>query len=142
MKTRNDTHLPLSEALFIKELNTGRKLGSLFETKDQTIFEHNHNVIYHGKCPAENCVDDYIGEAARRVNERIVDHTGRDANSHLLKHSIESGHKPLEAVDYEIIGTGYSKNTMKRKLSEALFIKELNPTLNKQEKSVPLKLFN
>ena len=88
-----------------------------------------------------NCVDDYIGETARRVNERIVDHTGRDANSHLLKHSIESGHKPLEAVDYEIFGTGYRKNTMKRKLSEALFIKELNPTLNKQEKSVPLKLF-
>ena len=121
---------------------TGRKLGSLFETKDQTIFEHKHDVIYHGKCPAENCVDDYIGETARRVNERIADHAGRDANSHLLKHSIESGHKPLEAVDYKIIGTGYRKKTMKRKLSEALFIKELNPTLNKQEKSVPLKLFN
>ena len=121
---------------------TGRKLGSLFETKDQTIFEHKHDVIYHGKCPAENCVDDYIGEKARRVNERIVDHTGRDVNSHLLKHLIESGHKPLEAVHYKIIGTGYRKDTMKRKLSEALFIKELNPTLNKQEKSVPLKLFN
>ena len=31
---------------------------------------------------------------------------------------------------------------MKSNLSEALFIKELKPTLNKQEKSVPLKLFN
>ena len=31
---------------------------------------------------------------------------------------------------------------MKRKLSEALFIKELKPTLNKQDKLVPLKLFN
>ena len=31
---------------------------------------------------------------------------------------------------------------MKRKLSEALLIKELKPTLNIQEKSVPLKLFN
>ena len=122
---------------------TGRKLGSLFQTKDQTIFEHKHDVIYHEKCPAENCVDDYIGETARRVNERIVDHTGRHTNSHLLKHSIESGHKPLEeAVDYKIIGTRYRKNTMKRKLSEALFIKELKPTLNKQEKSLPLKLFN
>ena len=79
---------------------------------------------------------------ARRVNERIVDHTGRDINSHLLKHSIESAHKSLEAVDYKIIGTGYRNNTMKRKLSEALFIKELKPTLNKQEKSLPLKLFN
>ena len=121
---------------------TGRKLGSLFQTKDQTIFEHKHDVIYHGKCPAENCVDDYIGETARRVNERIVDHTGRDIDSHLLKHSIESGHKPLEAVDYKIIGTVYRKNTMKRKFSEALIIKELKPILNKQEKSLPLKLFN
>ena len=51
-------------------------------------------------------------------------------------------HKTLEAVDYKIIGTWYCKNTMKRKLSEALFIKELKPTLNKKEKSVPLKLFN
>ena len=31
---------------------------------------------------------------------------------------------------------------MKRKLLEALFIKVLKPTLNKQEKSVPLKLYN
>ena len=92
---------------------TGRKLGSLFQTKDQTIFQHKHDVIYHEKCPAENCVDDYIGETARRVNERIIDHTGKDTNSRLLKHSIESGHKPLEVVDYKIIGTGYRKNTIK-----------------------------
>ena len=121
---------------------TGKKLGSLFQTKVQTIFQHKHDVIYHGKFPAENCVDNYIGETARRVNERTVDHAGRDTMPHLLKHWIESGHKPLEAVDYKIIGTGYRKNTMKRKLSETLFIKELKPTLNIQEKSVPLKLFN
>ena len=78
---------------------TGRKLGSLFQTKDQTIFEHKHDVIYYGKYPAENCVDDYIGETARTANEGIVDHAGRDTNSHLLKHGIYSGHKPLEAVD-------------------------------------------
>ena len=121
---------------------TGKKLGSLFQTKDQTIFEHKHDVISHGKCPAENCVYDYIGETARRVNERIVDHTSRHANFHLLKHSVESVHTPLEAIDYKIIGTRYRKNTMKRKLSKALFIKELKPTLNNQEKPVPLKLFN
>ena len=50
--------------------------------------------------------------------------------------------KPLQALDYEIVGTGYRINTMKRKLSEALFIKELKLILSKQEKSLPLKLFN
>ena len=63
-------------------------------------------------------------------NERIFGHIGRDTHSHMLKHSIETGHKPLQVTDYEIIGTGYRKNTMKRKLSEALFIEELRPTLN------------
>ena len=71
---------------------TGRKLGLLFQTKDQTIFEHKHDVIYYRKCPAKNCVDDYIAETACRVNERIVDHTAGDINSHLLKHSTESRH--------------------------------------------------
>ena len=65
---------------------TGKKLGSLFQTKVQTIFQHKHDVIYHGKFPVENCVDNYIGETARRVNERTVDHTGRDTMPHLLKH--------------------------------------------------------
>ena len=100
----------------------GRKLGSSFQTKDHTIFEHKHDIIYHEKCPVENCVDDHIGETDHRVNEKIVDHTGRDANSHLLKQSIESGHKPLEAIGYKITGKGYCKNTTNRKLSEALFI--------------------
>ena len=31
---------------------------------------------------------------------------------------------------------------MKSKLTETLFIKELKPTLNKQEKSLALNLFN
>ena len=118
------------------------KIESLFQTKDQTIFEHTEEVIYHGKCPAENFVDDYIGETARRFNERILEHTGRDINSHLLEHSIKSGHKLLEAVKNKITDTGNRNNTMKRKLSEALFIEELKPTLNKQERSLPLKLFN
>ena len=42
--------------------NTGRKLGPLFQTNNQTIFEHKHDVIYHGKCPTENIIADYIGE--------------------------------------------------------------------------------
>ena len=116
-----------------RETYTWSKLESLFQTEDQTIFEHKHDVIFHGKCPDENCVDDYIRETARRVNERILDNTGRDTNYLPLKHSIESGHKPLKAVDYKIMDTGDRKNTMKKKLSEVLLIEELMPTLNKQE---------
>lgn len=72
----------------------------------------------------------------------MADHTGRDTNSHLRKHSMESRRKPLEIMDYKVIGTGYRKIMKKRTLSEALLIKELRPTLFKQKKSVSLKLFN
>ena len=75
---------------------TGRKLGLSFQINNQVIFEHKHDIIYYGKCLAENCVDDYLGETACRINERIVDHTGRDTNFHPLKHSTENGHKSLE----------------------------------------------
>ena len=66
----------------------GKKLNSCFKIKDTVNFEHKHNLVYHGKCPPNNCKDDYVGETGRRISERIMDH-GRDVNSHLLKHHME-----------------------------------------------------
>ena len=37
---------------------------------------------------------------------------------------------------------GFEHHTMKRKIKEALFIQKLNPSLNIQEKSYKLFLFN
>ena len=47
----------------------------------------------------------------------------KNTNSHLLKHSTESEHKPLEVIYDQIIGTE------QRKLFEALLIEELNQHL-------------
>ena len=110
---------------------TGSKLSSKFQINDRTIFSHNHDINYHGNCPENGCPDNYIGETARRISERVLDHTGKDINSHLYKHSIEIGHQTLEISDYRIIGNGYKNNGNKRKIAEALLIKELKPTLNK-----------
>lgn len=44
--------------------------------------------------------------------------------------------------DFEILSKGFSQRKFKRKISETLFIKENKPSLNRQEMSVPLKLFN
>ena len=46
----------------------------------------------------------------------------------------------ISNLDYNIVGTPYCKYTKKKKLPEASFIKDLRPTINKQEKSVPLTL--
>ena len=125
-----------------KIVYTATKLGNKIFIKDQTRFEHNHDVIYSAQCPSPQCNENYIGEVGRRVIERIKDHSGRDRNSHLVKHCIESGHEPITDKDFKIIGRGFRSNSRKRKIAEALLIKRNHPTLNTQEKSVPIKLFS
>ena len=121
---------------------TGSKLSSKFQVKDRTLFSHNHDIIYTCNCPENGCPDKYIGETAKRISEKVLEHTGKDINSHLYKYSIETGHQTLQISNCQIIGNGYGNNWKKRKIAEALLIKELNPTLNKQDKSIPFKLFN
>ena len=48
---------------------------------------------------------------------------------------------PLPNKNVKILGKGYRTN-FKRRVSEALFIKELKPDLNKQKDAFKLKLYN
>ena len=121
---------------------TGKKLSTCFSTKDQTKFEHQHDIVYHGKCPEVDYIDNYIGEASRRVSERIIDHNGRDRKSHLFRYSAEYNYKNVGRQDFKILGKVYRNNAMKWKISEVLYCRELKSTLNVQEKSIDLKLFN
>ena len=121
---------------------TGRKVGASFQIKDKTEMKHNHDIVYNNKYPEEQCNENYIGETGRRISERIIDHTGRDSNSYVYKHCIETGHRSPDISDFKIIDSNFHKNVFKRKIAEALLIKQLKSTLNKQEKSIELKCFN
>ena len=114
------------------------KLSSCFKTD----FEHNHDLIYHAKCPELTCIDDYVGESARRITARIKDHNGRDHTLQVWNHSIEKSHKNVNTIDFKIIDKNFHNNKRKLKTAEALWIKDLRPTLNTQEKSIQLKLLN
>ena len=94
------------------------------------------------KCSAENCLDDYTGESARRIIERVKDHGGRDTKSHVLKDSSEKEHVEVTQEDFKIIGSHFKNNRFKRKIAEALLIKQERPSLNVQDQSVELKLLN
>ena len=106
--------------------------------KDPTPFEEQHDLIYHSACNNDNCNDDYIGEIARRLKERVKDHNGRDESCHLVKHSIELAHDLVCFGNFRILDEGYN-NTFKRKVAEAHLIKKHKPSLNIQ---VKLELFN
>ena len=116
-----------------------KRLASRFQLKDQVKKKHQHNVVYEIECP--DCEVFYIGESGRRIEERFKDHNGRDKNSHVLKHTIESGHSPIEMNNVKIINKNFP-NYYKRKVSEAIYIKKKKPPLNVQDMSVPLKLLS
>ena len=120
----------------------GTKLNSCFQTKDTVNLEHKHDLVYNGRCPTNNCNDYDVGEKGRSISERIMDHNGRDVNSHLLKPHMEKEHQYLQKKDFVILSSGFGNNIVKRKTYEILWIKYLRPTLNRQGNSIELKLFN
>ena len=78
--------------------------------------------------PVPKLIENNIGETPRRISERVKDHTNKDVHLHLIKHAVKSGHEVLHVNNYNIIGKGYQNNNRKRKIAEALLIKEIRNT--------------
>ena len=106
-----------------------KKLSIKFNIKDKTEFYHQCNLVYHGKCPNQTCTEEYIGETDRRVKEGIIYDNKFDKNSHILKHSREEGHTRVWDKDFKVLGNNY-RSAFKRKISKALFIKQLKSSFN------------
>ena len=121
---------------------TCQKLGTKFQIKDETKDQHKPDFVYYSKCPEPTYNEDYLGETGRIIIERSVVHCGKDKQWHLLRHALNNNHKTVDLKDFKIIDSSYYNNRLKRKVSEALYIKQYKPALNIQEKSVQLKLFN
>lgn len=51
----------------------GKQFSSCQNIKDKQEFWHKHDLVYHVECPEQSCIDDYIGEAARRIFKRVID---------------------------------------------------------------------
>ena len=116
-------------------------MSTKFNVKDKSEFYRQSNLLYFGKWPSQTRTEDYTGEADRRIKERIFDHGKRDNNSHILKHCSEEGHTHLWNKDFKVLSNNYCL-AFKWKFSEALFIKQLKPSLNVKENSIWLHLNN
>ena len=91
--------------------------------------QHKHDLIYYSKCPEPTCKEDYLGETGRRIIERSTDHWGKDKQSHLLRHALNSNYKAVDLKDLKIIDSSYHNNRFKNKISGALYIKQYKPSL-------------
>ena len=104
-----------------------RKIQSLFNNKGKV--QHLSCVIYKGVC---SCGADYIRGTIRNVKIRLNEHeSGIDKNSECFKH-------PQEYLSHDFLWSVLSiapRNTSKRKILEAYFIKIMEPSLNSQMNS-------
>ena len=83
MKTNFKCNLPNN--IVTKSAFSASKLSNKFNIKSKTKQDHQHDVTYCVKCPEETCGEDYIVETGKILSERVIDHSGRDKNSHVLK---------------------------------------------------------
>ena len=121
-------------------VHTGSKLSRYFSLKDATDKNHRSNIVYKHQCQNKKCSHSYIGETARRIILRAEDHTGKDKNSHIFQHSNSTKHPRAKETNFEVLAINYP-NRRKRKLAEAMFIRDEKPSLNVQKDSYKLALF-
>ena len=138
LKTCLQNNLP--DNIKCRIVQTGTKISRNFNVKDKVDKNHLSNFIYRHRCKNKKCNDSYIGETARRRILRTEEHAEKDKKSWIFKHSSQSKHPKAKNENFEILATGYA-NRRKRKLAEALFIRDERPSLNKQKESYQLKLF-
>ena len=74
----------------------GTKLSLQFNIKYDTNKQHKHDLVYFSRCPFIDCTNSYIGEIARRLSERVMDHTGRDKKSHIARDGLNSNQKTFK----------------------------------------------
>ena len=132
----------LPEKIKCRVVQTGTKLSRNFNIKDKIDQKHLSNFIYRRDCKNKKCKrGDYVGETARRKVIRTAEHGGKDKDSWIYKHSSTTKHPRAKDEDFEVLATNYP-DRRRRKLAEAMFIRDLKPSLNKQKESYKLVLFN
>jgi hypothetical protein len=126
----------------VRIVQSGTKLSKHFNIKDKIDEKHRSNFIYYKpECRNKKCrKGDYVGETARRRIVRTGEHAGKDKDSWIFKHSSSTKHPKAKDEDFKVLDANY-QDRRKRKLAEAMYIRDLKPALNKQKESYKLTLF-
>ena len=46
-----------------------RKLITCFQIEGKNKLDHQHDLVFHAKCPSELCDENYVGESGRHIAE-------------------------------------------------------------------------
>ena len=100
----------------------------LMHPKDPIPDAQETDIIYHWKCPANNCTAEYIGETNWSLTERVSDHRN-ETTSTIRNHHISTKHPIAELKDFTIIDR--ESNTLHCQAKEALHIRIKDPLFNR-----------
>ena len=126
-------HLPECRLRFIHITN---KLKQIFHIKDPQRPLLRSNVVYRLNC---SCGSFYIGQTRRNLIKRLEEHQTSptsEVNNHLQANSTHT----VDFNNPQILS--YSQDKYKLLILESLYIQELNPDINIDSTSFPLRLFN
>ena len=110
--------------VFFKGTSTIKSLP--MHPKDPIPDAQKTNIIYHWKCPANNCTAEYKGETNRSLKERALDHRNQTTSA-IRNHHISTKHPKAELKDFSIIDI----KTLHYWAKEELHICIKNPLLNR-----------
>ena len=71
-----------------------------------------------------------------------MNHADIDTKSHIVRASLNSYRETVNIEYFKILNMEYNDNANRRRIPEALFVKQYLPSLNIQGNSVLLDLFN
>ena len=98
----------------------------LMAPKDQDPMLNNSGVIYRYKCDRVDWDEEYIGESSRTFGERFKEH--QKSPSPIYDHYNTTGHKS-SIEKFSIVGR--EDQNLMRTIKEALYIRDNNPSLNR-----------
>ena len=131
---------PFAPAYGTVIVQTSTKLSNHFNIKDKVYEKHQSNQVYYREWKNKKCDEDYIRETGRRKVVRTSDHGGKDKQSWIFKHSSSTKPPRAKDSDFKLLARNY-ENIWKRRLAEAMYIRDLKPSLNKRKESYKLALF-
>ena len=105
-----------------------------FKDRSSTI----NNAVYYLRC--SQCEADYTGETMRNIADRMKEHADPQTDSVVARHTVENPGHTFNLDSPKILA--FEHKTFKRRMKEALHIQKLKPTLNIQELSYKLFLFD
>ena len=61
------------------------------------------------------------------INERVLEHAGKDKKSHMLQHNLQPGHPLVSLNEFKILQKGFNNTRVKSKISETLKLSNISP---------------